>query len=128
MATKTYTTEDLIEIISQLTLKQLVDLVSAMEETFGISAAAPVAVAAAPASDDAASAAEKTEFNVVMKSFGGNKIAVIKVIRSLLDLGLKEAKELVESDSPVVAEKVDKAKAEDFKKQLEEAGAEISID
>lgn len=127
MTTKTYSTEDLIEIISKLTLKELVDLVSAMEETFGISAAAPVAaVAAAPAGE--AAAAEKTEFKVVMKSFGGNKIAVIKVIRSLMDLGLKEAKELVESDTPVIAEGVDQAKADDIKKQLEEAGAEISID
>lgn len=127
MTTKTYSTEDLIEIISKLTLKELVDLVSAMEETFGISAAAPVAaVAAAPAGE--AAAAAKTEFKVVMKSFGGNKIAVIKVIRSLLELGLKEAKELVESDSPVIAEGVDQAKADDIKKQLEEAGAEISID
>lgn len=127
MATKTYSTEDLIEIISKLTLKELVDLVSAMEETFGISAAAPVAVAAAPAEGEA-TAQEKTAFKVVMKSFGGNKIAVIKVIRSLLDLGLKEAKELVESASPVIAEGVDQAKADDIKKQLEEAGAEITID
>ena len=126
MTDKTYTTEELIDIISQLNLKQIVDLVSAMEETFGISAAAPVAVAAAPAAGEAA-AAEKTEFDVVMKSFGGNKIAVIKAIRALLDLGLKEAKELVESDSPVVAKGVNKAKAEDIKKQLEEAGAEISV-
>lgn len=127
MATKTYSTEDLIDIISKLTLKELVDLVDAMEETFGISAAAPVAVAAAAPAGEAA-AQEKTEFKVVMKSFGGNKIAVIKVIRTLLDLGLKEAKELVESDSPVVAEGVDQAKADDIKKQLEEAGAEVSID
>lgn len=129
MATKTYSTEDLIEIISKLTLKELVDLVAAMEETFGISAAAPVAVAAAaPAADGGAGAAEKTEFKVVMKSFGGNKIAVIKAIRAILDLGLKEAKELVESDAPVIAEGVDQAKADDIKKQLEEAGAEVSID
>lgn len=127
MATKTYSTEDLIDIISKLTLKELVDLVDAMEETFGISAAAPVAVAAAAPAGEAA-AQEKTEFKVVMKSFGGNKIAVIKVIRTLLDLGLKEAKELVESDSPVLAEGVDQAKADDIKKQLEEAGAEVSID
>ncbi len=126
MATKTYTTEDLIEIISKLTLKDLVDLVAAMEETFGISAAAPVAMAAAPAGDEAPQ--EQTEFKVVMKSFGGNKIAVIKAIRALLDLGLKEAKVLVESDSPIIAEGVDQAKADDIKKQLEEAGAEITID
>jgi large subunit ribosomal protein L7/L12 len=127
MTDKTYTTEDLIGIISKLTLKEIVDLVDAMKEEFGISTDAPVAaVAAAPAGE--AAAQEQTEFKVVMKSFGGNKIAVIKAIRALLDLGLKEAKVLVESNSPVVAEGVDKAKAEDIKKQLEEAGAEISID
>jgi large subunit ribosomal protein L7/L12 len=126
MTDKTYTTEDLLDIISKLTLKEIVDLVSGMEEKFGISAAAPVAVAAAPAAEQAA--AEKTEFKVVMKSFGGNKIAVIKAIRAILDLGLKEAKELVESDSPVIAEGVANDKAEDIKKQLEEAGAEVSID
>lgn len=127
MTTKQLSTEELIEIISGLSVKQVCELVSAMEETFGISAAAPVAVAAAAGGGEAEASAEKTEFDVMMTSFGGNKINVIKAIRTLLGLALKEAKDLVESAPAEIKKGVDKATAEDIKKQLEEAGATVEV-
>ena len=117
--------DDILEAISNMTVVEIVDLIEAMEEKFGVTAAAPVAaVAAAPA---AAAAEEQSEFNVVMTSFGDNKVAVIKVIRGITGLGLKEAKEMVEGAPVAVKEGVEKAEAEDVKKQLEEAGAEVEV-
>jgi len=121
--------EELIEELSSKPIMEVVELVKALEDKWGVSAAAPVAVAAAPgaAAGDAAAAEEQTEFDVVMKSFGGNKVAVIKVVRTVTGLGLKEAKDLVEGAPNTVKEAVSKADAEDLKKQLEEAGAEVEI-
>ena len=120
-------TEELLDQISAMSVMEVVDLINAMEEKFGVSAAAPVAVAAAPADGGGAAAEEKTEFDVVMKSFGGNKVAVIKAVRGLTGLGLKEAKDMVESAPATVKEGVPKDEAEDVKKQLEEAGAEVEV-
>ncbi len=121
--------EELIEELSSKPIMEVVELVKALEDKWGVSAAAPVAVAAAPGAGagDAAAAEEQTEFDVVMKSFGGNKVAVIKVVRAVTGLGLKEAKDLVEGAPNTVKEAVSKADAEDLKKQLEEAGAEVEI-
>ncbi|NNC63558.1 MAG: 50S ribosomal protein L7/L12 [Gammaproteobacteria bacterium] len=121
--------EELIEELSSKPIMEVVELVKALEEKWGVSAAAPVAVAAAPgaAGGDAGAAEEQTEFDVVMKSFGGNKVAVIKVVRTVTGLGLKEAKDLVEGAPNTVKEAVSKDDAEDLKKQLEEAGAEVEI-
>lgn len=121
------TKEQIIDAIADMSIMDVCDLVSAMEEKFGVSAAAAVAVAGPAAGGSEAAAEEKTEFNVMMKSFGSNKIAVIKAIRGITGLGLKEAKEMVEGAPVVVKEGVAKAEAEDMKKQLEEAGAEIDI-
>jgi large subunit ribosomal protein L7/L12 len=120
--------EELLETISNMTVLEIVDLISAMEEKFGVSAAAAAVVAAPAAAAPAEAAAEEqTEFNVLMTSFGANKVSVIKVIRALTGLGLKEAKDLVESAPSTVKEGVSKAEAEDVKKQLEEAGASVEI-
>jgi large subunit ribosomal protein L7/L12 len=121
--------EQLIEELSSKPIMEVVELVKALEEKWGVSAAAPVAVAAAPGAGagDAGAAEEQTEFDVVMKSFGANKVAVIKVVRTVTGLGLKEAKDLVEGAPNAVKESVPKADAEDLKKQLEEAGAEVEI-
>lgn len=119
--------DDILEAISNLTVLEVVDLISAMEEKFGVTAAAPVAVAAAPAAGGAAAAEEKTEFDVVMTGFGENKVNVIKVIRGVTGLGLKEAKDMVEGVPATVKEGVSKAEAEDVKKQLVEAGATVDI-
>lgn len=121
--------EEILEAISNMTVLEIVDLISAMEEKFGVSAAAAVAVAPAAAGGDggAAAAAEQTEFNVVMTSFGANKVGVIKVVRALTGLGLKEAKDMVEGVPSTVKEGVSKAEAEDVKKQLEEAGASVEL-
>ena len=119
--------EDILETISNMTVMEVVDLISAMEEKFGVSAAAAVAAAPAAAGGDAGAAAEKDEFDVVMKSFGGNKVAVIKVVRAITGLGLKEAKEMVEGAPSTVKEGATKDEAEDVKKQLEEAGAEVEL-
>jgi len=121
--------EELIEELSSKPIMEVVELVKALEEKWGVSAAAPVAVAAAPgaAAGDAGAAEEQTEFDVVMKSFGANKVAVIKVVRTVTGLGLKEAKDLVEGAPSTVKEAVSKGDAEDLKKQLEEAGAEVEI-
>ncbi len=120
------TKEDVLEAISNMSVMDVVELVSMMEEKFGVSAAAPVAVAAGPAAE-AAAEEEQTEFEVVLASFGENKVAVIKAVRGLTGLGLKEAKELVEGAPSSIKEGVDKAEAEDIKKQLEEAGAKVEL-
>ena len=120
------TKEEILTAISDMSVMDVVQLIESMEEKFGVTAAAPVAVAAAPAGD-VAEAAEKTEFNVVMTSFGSNKVAVIKVIRTITGLGLKEAKTLVESAPSNVKEGVSKDDAADIKAKLEEAGAAIEV-
>lgn len=120
--------EEILETISNMTVMEVVDLISAMEEKFGVSAAAAVAAAPAAGGDaGGAAAAEKDEFDVVMNSFGGNKVAVIKVVRGVTGLGLKEAKEMVEGAPSTVKEGAAKDEAEDIKKQLEEAGAEVEL-
>ena len=115
---------DILEAVSNMTIMEIVDLISAMEEKFGVSAAA--AVAAAP-SAAAAVVEEQTEFDVILTSFGENKVAVIKTVRSITGLGLKEAKDAVEGVPTVLKEGVPKAEAEDIKKQLTEAGATVEI-
>jgi large subunit ribosomal protein L7/L12 len=120
---------ELVEALSKKPILEIVELVKALEEKWGVSAAAPVAVAAVggAAAGAAAPAEEKTEFNVVMDAFGENKVAVIKVVRTVTGLGLKEAKDLVEGAPSTVKEAVPKAEAEEIKKQLEEAGAKVEI-
>ena len=120
------TKEQLLEAIESMTVLELSELVKAMEEKFGVSAAAPVAVAAAPVAGGAA-AEEKTEFDVILASAGAGKINVIKVVREITGLGLKEAKELVDGAPKAVKEKVSKADAEGFKAKLEEAGATVEV-
>ena len=115
----------MIEEIKGLTVLELSELVHALEEEFGVSAAA--AAVAAPAAGAAAAEEEKTEFDVVLKAAGANKIAVIKVVRALTGLGLKEAKEFVESAPKTIKEGASKADAEEIKKQLEEAGAKVEL-
>lgn len=118
----------LIEEVKALTVLELSELVKALEEEFGVSAAAPVAVAAAPAAGGAAPAAEeKSDFNVVLAEVGANKINVIKVVREVTGLGLKEAKELVDGAPKAVKEGASKDEAEDIKKKLEEAGAKVEL-
>ena len=111
-----------------MTVLEVVELVEAMEEKFGVSAAAMAApAAAAPAAGGGEAAEEKTEFDIVMSSFGDNKVGVIKVIRAITGLGLKEAKDMVEGAPSTVKEAASKAEAEDIKKQLEEAGASVEL-
>jgi large subunit ribosomal protein L7/L12 len=119
--------EEILEAISNMTVMQVVDLIAAMEEKFGVTAAAAVAVAPAAAAEAGAAAEEKTEFDVVMTSFGANKVGVIKVVRAITGLGLKEAKDMVEGAPSTVKEGASKAEAEDIKKQLEEAGASVEL-
>lgn len=120
--------DDILETISNMSVMDVVDLISAMEEKFGVSAAAAVAVAAGPtAGGDAAAAEEQTEFNVVLASFGSSKVPVIKAVREITGLGLKEAKDLVESAPANVKEGVEQAEADQLKKKLEEAGATVEI-
>jgi len=119
--------EDILESISNMTVIEVVDLISAMEEKFGVSAAAAVAAAAAAAGGEAEAVEEQTEFDVVLTSFGENKVAVIKAVRALTGLGLKDAKTLVESAPVPVKEGANKDEAEDIKKQLEEAGATVEL-
>ena len=119
--------QQIIEILKGMTVLELSELVKELEELFGVTAAAPVAIAAGPAAAAAPVAEEKTEFNVVLASAGDKKINVIKVVRELTNLGLKEAKELVDGAPKVVLENVEKPVAEDAKKKLEEAGASIDI-
>jgi large subunit ribosomal protein L7/L12 len=119
---------ELIEALSAKPIMEIVELVKALEEKWGVSAAAPVAVAAAAGAAGGAAAAEaQTEFAVVMNSFGENKVAVIKVVRTVTGLGLKEAKDLVEGAPSTVKEGVKKDEAETIKKQLEDAGAKATI-
>ena len=122
------TNEQLIEELSNKPIMEVVELVKALEEKWGVSAAAPVAIAApGAAGGDAAVAEEMTEFDVVMKSFGGTKVAVIKVVREITGLGLKEAKDLVEGAPSNIKEGTSKEEAEELKKKLEEAGAEVEV-
>ena len=114
----------IIEAVSAMSVMDVVELISALEEKFGVSAAAAVAVAAGPAAD---AAEEKTEFDVILKAAGANKVAVIKAVRSATGLGLKEAKDLVESAPAALKEGVSKDDAEALKKSLEEAGAEVEV-
>ena len=118
--------EDILNAIAEMSVMDVVALVEAMEEKFGVSAAAAVAAAPAAAGGEAA-VEEKTDFDVFMTSFGGNKISVIKAVRAITGLGLKEAKGLVESAPCAVKEGVEKAEAEDVQKQLVEAGAEVEL-
>jgi len=119
--------EEILEAIANKTVMEVVDLISMMEEKFGVSAAAAVAVAAPGGGEAAPAVEEQTEFDVVMSSFGANKVAVIKVVRALTGLGLKEAKEAVEGAPSTIKEAVNKDEAESIKKQLEEAGATVEI-
>lgn len=121
------TKEEIIEAIGGMTVLELSELVKAMEEKFGVSAAAPVAVAAAAPAEAAPAEEEKTEFDVILESAGEKKIGVIKVVRELTALGLKEAKALVDGAPAAVKEKISKADAEAMKAKLEEAGATVSI-
>jgi large subunit ribosomal protein L7/L12 len=119
---------DLLKELSAKPIMEVVELVKMLEEEWGVSAAAPVAVAAAGAvAGDAAEAEEKTEFDVVLTSFGANKVAVIKAVRTITGLGLKEAKDAVEGAPSTIKEAASKADAEGFKKQLEEAGASVEL-
>jgi large subunit ribosomal protein L7/L12 len=120
--------EDILNAISNMTVMEVVDLVKMMEDKFGVTAAAPVAMAAPGAAAAAAPAAEeKTEFNVTMTSFGANKVGVIKVIREITGLGLKEAKDLVEAVPSMIKDSIPKADADAIKKKLEDAGASAEI-
>ena len=119
--------EQIMEAIEQMTVLELSELVKALEEKFGVSAAAPMAVAAAPAAAAAPVAEEQTEFDVILASAGAAKINVIKVVRELTGLGLKEAKDLVDGAPKPVKEKVSKADADALKAKLEEAGASVEV-
>ena len=120
--------DDILETIANMSVMDVVDLISAMEEKFGVSAAAAVAVAAGPAAGgDAAVAEEQTEFDLVLTSFGSSKVPVIKAIREITGLGLKEAKDLVEGAPTSVKEGIEAGEAEELKKKLEEVGATVEI-
>ncbi|MBT3549090.1 MAG: 50S ribosomal protein L7/L12 [Gammaproteobacteria bacterium] len=123
------TNDKILDTISNMTVMEVVDLISEMEEKFGVTAAAAVAAAAPAAAGggEAAASEEKTAFDISLESFGGNKVAVIKAARTVTGLGLKEAKEKVEAAPCILKEGVDKAEAEEFKKQLEEAGATVEL-
>lgn len=124
----TVTKEEILEAVSNMPVMELVELISDMEEKFGVSAATMAAPVAAAAGGEAAAAEEeKDAFDVVMSSFGDNKVNVIKVVRTITGLGLKEAKEMVEGAPATLKEGVPKAQAEEFRKQLEEAGASIEL-
>jgi large subunit ribosomal protein L7/L12 len=118
--------DDILESIANMSVMEVVELIEAMEEKFGVSAAAAVAAAPAAAAGGEA-AAEKDEFDVVMTSFGDNKVGVIKAVRGITGLGLKEAKEMVEGAPSTIKEGASKDEAEDLKKQLEEAGAQVEL-
>ena len=119
--------EEILDAIAQMSLIDITDLVKMMEEKFGVTAAAPVAMAAGPAAAAAAPAEEKTEFTVVLKSAGEKKVEVIKAVRAITGLGLKEAKDLVESAPATVKDAVSKDDSAKFKKELEAAGAAVEI-
>ena len=124
------TKEEVLEAISKMSVMDLVELISEMEEKFGVTAAAPVAVAAAPEagdSEDSASGDEQTEFEVILQGIGDNKIAVIKAVRSITGLGLKDAKDIVEGAPKSLKESVSKEEADEMKNQLEEAGASVEL-
>ncbi|MCT4535721.1 50S ribosomal protein L7/L12 [Halodesulfovibrio sp.] len=121
------TKEQVVEFISSMTVLELSEFIKELEETFGVSAAAPVAAVAAAPAEGGAAAEEKTEFDVILKAAGGNKIAVIKAVRALTGLGLKEAKEAVDGAPKALKEAVSKEDAEAAKKALEEAGAEVEV-
>ena len=119
--------EDILNAIADMSVMDVVELVSAMEEKFGVSAAAVAAAPVAVAAEAGAAAEEKTEFDVMITSFGDKKVAVIKAVRGITSLGLKEAKDLVESAPAAVKEGASKAEADDIQKQLEEAGASVEL-
>lgn len=119
--------DDILEAISNMSVMDVVELVSAMEEKFGVSAAAVAAAPVAVAAADAGAAEAKDEFDVVMTSFGENKVGAIKAVRAITGLGLKEAKDMVEGVPSTIKEGAAKAEAEDIKKQLEEAGATVEL-
>ena len=119
--------DEILETISNMSVMEVVDLIEAMEEKFGVSAAAAVAAAPAAAEGGGEAAAEKDEFDVVLTSFGANKVSVIKAVRAITGLGLKEAKDAVESAPTTVKEAASKADAEEVQKQLEEAGASVEL-
>jgi len=120
--------EEIVEGLDALPIMDIVDIVSTLEEKWGVSAAAPVAVAAGPAAGgDADAVEEKTEFDVVLTSFGSNKVPVIKAVRTITGLGLKEAKDAVEGTPTTVKEAASKDESEEIKKQLEEAGASVEL-
>lgn len=121
------TREEIVEALKEMPALELSELVKELEEVFGVSAAAPVAVAAVAGGEAAGAAEEKSEFDVVLEGFGDNKIAVIKAVREISGLGLKEAKEVVESAPKAVAEGVAKDAAEEMKTKLEEAGAAVTL-
>ena len=121
------TRADVLTYLEESNMVEISELISEIEDKFGVTAAAPVAVAAAPAAGGDAGAEAKTEFDVILKSAGQAKINVIKVVRSLTDLGLKEAKELVDSVPKALKEGISEAEANDIKAQLEEAGAEVEV-
>ena len=124
------TKEEVLEAISKMSVMDLVELISEMEEKFGVTAAAPVAVATAPAagdSEDSASGDEQTEFEIILQGVGDNKIAVIKAVRSITGLGLKDAKDIVEGAPKSLKESVSKEEADEMKNQLEEAGASVEL-
>ncbi|MEP1740110.1 MAG: 50S ribosomal protein L7/L12 [Kangiellaceae bacterium] len=119
--------DDILNAIAEMSVMDVVELVEAMEEKFGVTAAAAAAVVAGPAGDAGAAAAEQTEFDVILTGFGDKKVGVIKAVRGITGLGLKEAKEAVEGAPTPIKEGVDKAEAEEIKKQLEEAGATAEL-
>ncbi len=119
--------EDILSAIADMSVMDVVELVSAMDEKFGVSAAAVAAAPVAAAADAGAAVEEKTEFNVMLTSFGDKKVAVIKAVRTITGLGLKEAKDLVESAPAAIKEGASKAEADDIQKQLEEAGASVEL-
>ena len=121
------TKEQVIEFIENMSVLELAELVKELEDKFAVSAAAPVAVAAGPAGGDAAAAEEKDEFDVVLATVGDKKINVIKVVRAATGLGLKDAKDMVDSAPSTIKEAATKAEAEELKKQLEEAGASVEL-
>lgn len=120
-------TKQIMEEIKSITVLELSELVKALEEEFGVSAAAPVAVAAPAAAASAAAAEEKTEFDVILKAAGDNKIKVVKAVKEITELGLKDAKALVDEAPKPIKEKVSKEDAESIKKKLEEAGAQVEV-
>ena len=119
--------KDVLTYLEESNMIEISELISEIEEKFGVSAAAPVAVAAAPSADSDDSEAKKTEFNVILKSPGQAKINVIKAVRAITELGLKEAKELVDSAPKAIKESVSESEANDMKAKLEEAGAEVEL-